>query len=333
MIVLCCSGRTRYDFAMTIYIQTPLVESDAFSTYGQRVWLKLEALQPSGSFKLRGVGHACETHAARGASRLVSSSGGNAGLAVAYAGRRLGLPVLVVVPESTLEWPKTLLRRQGAQVIVHGRSWMEANEHLMSLRQPADAYIHPFDDQLLWDGHASMIHEAASQGPRPEAIVLSVGGGGLMCGVLQGMHDVGWTNVPLVAVETSGADSLHAAIQADRVVTLDAIASIATSLGARRVSEQTFAWTKRHEVISTTVSDSEALQACFDFEREHRLVVEPACGAALAAMLSRSIPVLRGAANVLVIVCGGACTTYSDLERLASEVVPSSCKPSVANTG
>ena len=318
---------------MAIHIQTPLIESDAFSTADQHVWLKLEALQPSGSFKLRGVGHACETHAARGASRLLSSSGGNAGLAVAYAGRRLGLPVLVVVPESTFEWPKTLLRRQGAQVVVHGKSWMEANDHLMSLRQPTDAFIHPFDDPLLWDGHASMVHEAAAQGPRPDAVVLSVGGGGLMCGVLQGMHAVGWTDVPLVAVETMGADSLHAAVQADCLVTLDAISSIATSLGARRVSEQAFAWTRRHDVISATVSDAAALQACFELEREHRLVVEPACGAAVAALLSRSIPVLQGAANVLVIVCGGVCTTYTDLERLAARFASDAGTPSAANAG
>lgn len=323
----------RYDVGMTIHVQTPLIESDAFSSSGQRVWLKLESLQPSGSFKLRGVGHACETHAARGASRLLSSSGGNAGLAVAYAGRRLGLPVLVVVPESTLEWPKTLLRRQGAEVLVHGKSWMEANDYLMSLRQPTDAFIHPFDDPLLWDGHASMVHEAAAQGPRPDAIVLSVGGGGLMCGVLQGMHAVGWADVPLVAVETVGADSLHAAIQVDHLVTLDAITSIATSLGARRVSEQAFAWTKRHEVVSTTVTDVAALQACFELEREHRLVVEPACGAAVAALLSRSVPVLRSAAKVLVIVCGGVCTTYSDLQRLASRFAPDAGMPSTANAG
>ena len=150
---------------MAIHITTPTVESDAFSTPDQRVWLKLEALQPCGSFKLRGIGHACEVHAARGATRLLSSSGGNAGIAVAYAGRRLGLPVVVVVPETTREWPRTLIRRQGAEVIVHGKSWMEANDHLMSLRQPTDAFIHPFDDPLLWDGHASMITEAATRQP------------------------------------------------------------------------------------------------------------------------------------------------------------------------
>lgn len=302
---------------MPIHIQTPLIESDAFSTPDQRIWLKLEALQPSGSFKLRGVGHACEVHAERGAHRLLSSSGGNAGLAVAYAGRQLGLPVVVVVPETTREWPKMLIRRQGADVIVHGTSWMEANEYLMAMKQPTDAFIHPFDDPLLWEGHATMIVEAASQGPKPDVVVLSVGGGGLMSGVLHGMHSIGWHDVPLVAVETAGADSLNAAVTAGELVTLEAIVSIATSLGARRVSKRAFEWTKQHEVIVTTVTDDDAVQACLEIADEHRLIVEPACGAAVAATMQRNIDVLRTAANVLIIVCGGASTRYSDLQALA----------------
>jgi L-serine/L-threonine ammonia-lyase len=302
---------------MPIHLHTPLVESDVFSAAGQRVWLKLEALQPSGSFKLRGVGYACEVHAARGARRLLSSSGGNAGLAVAYAGRRLGLPVLVVVPESTREWPKSLIRRQGAEVVVHGKSWMEANEHLMTLQQPTDAFIHPFDDPLLWEGHASMIAEAAVQGPKPDAVVLSVGGGGLMCGVLQGMHAVGWHDVPLVAVETVGAHSLSAAVAAGQLVTLEAITSIATSLGARRVCERAFEWTRQHEVIATTVTDDEAVRSCLDIADEHRIVVEPACGAAVAATVQRRVAALQAASNVLVILCGGVGTKYGDLQALA----------------
>ncbi len=301
---------------MPIHIATPTIEASSGSATGQRLWLKLEALQPSGSFKLRGVGHPCEAHAAQGARRLISSSGGNAGLAVAYAGRRLGLPVLVAVPETTKEWPKTLLRREGAEVVVHGKSWMEANEHLMSLRRPGDAFVHPFDDPLLWAGHASMVHEAAAQAPRPDAVVLSVGGGGLMSGVLQGMHAVGWRDVPLVAVETLGAAAVHAAIGAGQPVTLGAVTSVATSLAARRVCDNAFEWTKRHPVDSVTVTDEAAVDACLSFALEQRLIVEPACGAAIAAARQRAAPVLRSAADVLVIVCGGACTTYEDLAAL-----------------
>ena len=303
---------------MPLHLHTPVVESEAFGSAGQRVWLKLEALQPSGSFKLRGIGHACEVHAARGAKRLLSSSGGNAGLAVAYAGRRLDLPVRVVVPESTRERARNLIRREGAEVVVFGKSWMEANEHLLELRQPGDAFVHPFDDPLLWDGHATMIDEAAAQMPRPDAVVLSVGGGGLMCGVLQGMHARGWADVPLVAVETHGADSLWAAVAEGQPVTLEAITSVATSLGARRVCDRALEWTRQHEVISTRVSDAEAVSACLDVADAHRLIVEPACGAAVAAVVKREVHVLARASNVLVILCGGVTTTHADLERLAA---------------
>lgn len=106
---------------MTLHIHTPLIESRALSlAAGRNIWLKLDALQPCGSFKLRGVGHACEVHQARGARQFISSSGGNAGLAVAYAGRKLGVPVTVVVPETTTERAKELLRLENANVVVHG---------------------------------------------------------------------------------------------------------------------------------------------------------------------------------------------------------------------
>ncbi len=298
---------------MSLHVITPLLESDAYSRPGQRVWLKMEALQPTGSFKLRGVGHACEVLAARGARRLLSSSGGNAGLAVAYAGRRLGLPVTVVVPETTLDRPKALIGRQGAEVVVSGRSWTEANEHLSSLRQPTDAVVHPFDDPLLWDGHASMIDEVAAQGPKPDAVVLAVGGGGLMCGVLQGLAAHGWHDVPVVAVETEGAASLAAAVAAGRPVPLAAITSIATSLGARQVSDRAYAWTREHPVHSVVVTDAEAVRACLDFADDHRVIVEPACGAALAVAVQRPLPVLREAEDLLVVVCGGVGATHAQL--------------------
>ncbi len=115
---------------MALHIETPLIESRALSrASGATVWLKLDALQPSGSFKTRGIGFACETYCQRGARRFVSSSGGNAGLAVAYAGRRLSVPVTVVVPETTSPRAKELLAQENAEVIVYGASWQEANDH------------------------------------------------------------------------------------------------------------------------------------------------------------------------------------------------------------
>ncbi|MFJ4384764.1 pyridoxal-phosphate dependent enzyme [Pseudomonas sp. NPDC089408] len=304
---------------MTLHIPTPLIESRPLSlAAGRNIWLKLDALQPCGSFKLRGVGHACEAHVARGAKHFVSSSGGNAGLAVAYAGRKLGVPVTVVVPETTTERAKELLRQEDAKVLVHGSSWQEANELALTLVGAGDAFIHPFDDPLLWAGHASLVDEVAAAGFKPDAVVLSVGGGGLLSGVVEGLQRNGWGDVPVLAVETTGAASLYAAMQAGHTVELPRIASIASSLGAKRVAEQALACTQQHPVHSHLVSDRAALEACERFLLDHRVLVEPACGAALA--LAYDADTLGRYQNVLVVVCGGATATLEQIQAWLKQV-------------
>jgi L-serine/L-threonine ammonia-lyase len=291
---------------------------------GQSVWLKMEALQPSGSFKLRGIGHACEQHVLRGARRFVSSSGGNAGIAAAHAGRRLGLPVTVVVPETASSRARELLAREGAEVIVHGASFQEANALAQSMLGEHDAFIHPFDDPLLWDGHATMIDEVAHAGFKPaqfkpDVVVLSVGGGGLLCGVVEGLHRNRWGTVPVVAVETLGADSYARSLQAGERIELPGISSIATSLGARKVSAQAFELAHRHPIESVVVSDREAVEACLRFMDDHRVVVEPACGAALA-LAYRAGEALTRFDRVLVIVCGGVTATVEQLQSWGREL-------------
>lgn len=303
---------------MPLHLETPLLPSSALSPIaGRPVWLKLEALQPSGSFKLRGIGHACEVHARRGARRFVSSSGGNAGLAVAYAGRQLGIPVTVVVPESTSARARELLRLEEAELIVHGESWQEAHAHAQSLLGSDDAFLHPFDDPLLWQGHASLIDEVARAGFKPEAVLLSVGGGGLLCGVAEGLQRQGWGEVPILAVETEGAASYRAALEAGQPVTIDAIRSVATSLGAKRVCDQAVEWARQRPVRSLTVSDAGALTACERFLADHRLLVEPACGASLAPVYEGSAA-LAPYGNLLVVVCGGATASLEQLRQWAA---------------
>jgi L-serine/L-threonine ammonia-lyase len=299
---------------MALHIQTPLVLSNTLSKLtGKNVWLKLDALQPSGSFKTRGVGFACEHYASKGAKRFVSSSGGNAGLAVAYAARMLELPAVVVVPQTTSEHAKKLLALEGAEVIVHGASWQEANELAQSMLNGADAFIHPFDNPLLWQGHATMIDEVAAAGVKPDAVLLSVGGGGLMCGVIEGLRNNGLTDVPVIAVETEGAASLNLAIRSGQLKALEAITSIATTLGAKQVCKQAFELTRTHEVKSVVVSDESAVKACRLFLNDHRLLVEPACGAALVPIYEQ-LEALQPYSNVLVVVCGGASTTAEQLQ-------------------
>lgn len=298
-----------------LHIETPYIESRALTIHsGRSIWLKMEALQPPGSFKIRGVGLKCQEAVKHGATRFISSSGGNAGIAVAYAGRKLSIPVVVVVPETTTDRAKALVRQEGAEVLVHGASWQEANTLALSMVTSGDAFIHPFDDELLWRGHASMVDEMARSGEAPDAIVLSVGGGGLLCGVVEGLHRNHWGAVPVIAVETIGADSFSQAVKAGHPVELPAIQSIASSLGARKIANQAFESTKQHFIRSVVVSDRQAVKACESFIIDHRVVVEPACGAALAAIYE-NVEEIRDFKKVAVIVCGGVTATIEQLEK------------------
>ncbi|EXI83315.1 MAG: Phenylserine dehydratase [Candidatus Accumulibacter appositus] len=300
---------------MPLHIETPLLESRPLSHAAEcSVWLKLEALQVPGSFKIRGIGAACEEYSRRGARRFVSSSGGNAGLAVAYAGRRLSTPVTVVVPETTSARARELLHQEEAEIVVHGASWHEANLLALSMIEEADAFLHPFDDPLLWYGHATMIDELARSAMTPDAVVLSVGGGGLLCGVIEGLRRNGLGQVPVIAVETAGAASFNRSLLAGHPVELDTISSIATSLGAKRVCERAFQWSAAHSIRSVVVSDCSALSACERFLADHRLLVEPACGASLSLAYDESAA-LAGFSRVLFIVCGGATATIDQIRE------------------
>jgi len=305
---------------MPLHIETPLIQSRQLSQLsGRAIWLKMEALQPPGSFKIRGMGHACTEYVKRGARRFVSSSGGNAGLAVAYAGRAMGIPVTVVVPQTTSKRAQELLQLEDAEVIVHGASWQEANELALSLVGASDAFLHPFDDPLLWQGHATVIDEVARAGLKPDAVVLSVGGGGLLSGVAEGLHRNGWGQIPIIAVETEGAASFQAAANAGHAVQLDQINSVATSLGAKRVCEQAVKWSQEHTIHSVLVSDKSAVTACERFLADHRVLVEPACGASLALAYEKA-PVLDAFDTVLVVVCGGATATMDQLRAWSAQL-------------
>lgn len=299
---------------MQISIKTPLIESVVLSQItGSEVWLKMEALQPSGSFKLRGIAHACQKHIAQGAQRFICSSGGNAGLAVAYTGRKLQVPVIVVVPKTTSERAKLLIAQQGADVIVHGDSWFEANDLALSMLQEHDQFIHPFDDALLWEGISVMIDEVIEEGIKPDAVVLSVGGGSLLSGVALGLARHQLKDVPIYAVETDGTASLHASMLAKAHVALDKTTGIATTLAANKVCSNAFQVSQHANVKSVVVSDQDTVNACLNFLDDHRILVEPACGASLSIAYDQKVQ-FKPTDKVLVIVCGGSGTTLDVLQ-------------------
>lgn len=301
---------------MPLHIHTPLLQSRPLSLLtGKTVWLKLEAMQPVGSFKIRGIGAVCETYAQQGKRRFVSSSGGNAGIAAAYAGRQLNIPVTVVVPETTTARARSLIEQEGAEVIVHGASWMEANALAQSQLDEHSAFIHPFDNAETWAGHGSLIDEAVQADVDFDSVIVAVGGGGLLSGVVAGLERNGLGQLPVLAVETRGADSLAQSVAAGKRVELPAINSIATSLGAKQVCENAFAVTRNHDIRCATVTDLQALNACERFLHDHRVLVEPACGAALATLYNEERSALDDFKRPLVVVCGGATATLEQIHQ------------------
>ncbi|MCX2865712.1 pyridoxal-phosphate dependent enzyme [Paucibacter sp. PLA-PC-4] len=296
-------------------VVTPTIPCRYLSSPTQRVWLKHEYMQPTGSFKIRGVQRACAAEAANGARRLLIASGGNAGIAVAYCARALGVSCLVVVPESASMLVKVMLRNLGAEVVVRGRTLEDADAVMGGLRSTADGVIHPDHNPFILDGYASLIREAKMQMQMhdPDAVVVAVGGGGLMSGVLQGMHFVGWSQVPLIACETLGAHTLALAMAAGHSVGMPRLTSVVSALSARSVSEAAFAWTLRHNVVSEVVTELEAVRAARGFADHYNKVIDPSCGAVVAALGRRRPDELAKAQEVLVVICGGTVTSYRDL--------------------
>jgi L-serine/L-threonine ammonia-lyase len=300
---------------MPLHIHTPLIESLPLSeSTSKRIWLKMENAQPASSFKIRGIGLLCERGKRDGVGRFISSSGGNAGYAAAYAGRRLGIQTTVFVPETTPHDARRKIASQGAEVQVAGSVWDEADLEARALAEKVDGlYISPFDHPLIWEGHATIVDEIAREMNRPDAVILSVGGGGLLCGVIEGLRRNGWQDVAVLAVETEGTASLAASLACGRLVTLDRITGVATSLGAKTVARGAFERAQRHRVQSVVVTDREAVDACVRFADDHRCLVEPACGASLALAYSRPES-LAQAESVVIVVCGGMGVTLDKIQ-------------------
>jgi L-serine/L-threonine ammonia-lyase len=145
--------------------------------------------------------------------------------------------------------------------------------------------------------------------------VLSVGGGGLLSGVIEGLKRNRLQHIPVLAIETEGAASLARSVEAGHRIELEAITSVATTLGAKKVCENAFAVTRSHDVRCAVVSDLDALEACETFLGDHRVLVEPACGASLATVYAEERNLLGEFKAPLVIVCGGATATLEQIQK------------------
>jgi len=261
-----------------------------------------------------------------GAVHFYCSSGGNAGLAAATSAVALGSPATIVVPQTCSPLMIGKLKDLGADVVQTGANWGEADrylrEELLAKEKGRGVYVPPFDHPDIWAGAASIVDEIAKQmdGVQVDGIVCNVGGGGLLCGIMQGLEARKKTSLGkarVLAIETVGAESLYRSVEQGELVTLDKITSIATSLGAPRVAEECFEWTRRRgdALICSTVTDGEAVMGCVNLLNDARLLVEVACGATIAPVYTGGLREKLGKGlsdeqwkekNIVLIVCGGS---------------------------
>ncbi|KAH8842163.1 hypothetical protein MCOR27_008267 [Pyricularia oryzae] len=330
------------------WVETPCLYSPQVSrAAGCNIYLKLDNLQPSGSFKSRGIGNMMQRAIAltpRDDVHFYCPSGGNAGLACATSAASLGKPATIVVPIKTPAHMVEKLEALGAEVLRRGGSIAEADAYLKSqllINDPNGVYVSPFDHPDIWEGASSIVDEITTQmrlqpgGPKEaDGIVCNVGGGGLLIGIMDGLDRIYCgrpQNQPRVlAVETRGAESLDASIRAGELVTLPNITSICSSLGVARVAPRAYEWTKAAagQLVTTVVDDADAVMGSVKFLDDARLLVEVACGATISVVYNGQLRQKLGKGlsdaewaekNIVLVVCGGSHTTLEALLRYREE--------------
>jgi threonine dehydratase len=291
------------------------VEPGAFGE--AEVSLALELLQFTGSFKARGALNFLEAHREEGSlpdAGVTIASGGNAGVACAWAARMAGVRATVFLPENAPEVKVRRLRRLGAEVRLVGSEYAEAAAACEEFARWSGALAsHAYDHPLIAAGAGTLLEEIREQVPGLDTVVVSVGGGGLMAGVATAARPHG---VRTVAVEPEHCRALNAALEAGRPVDVPVRSVAADSLGARRVSADALAAAGDDSVRSVLVFDTAIVEARRLLWQERRLAVEHAAAAALAALLPQEAPGHgyrpEPGERVCVVLCG-ANTDPSDL--------------------
>lgn len=273
---------------------------------GQQIYLKLENLQMTGSFKERGalnrIALLTPEQAARG---VVAASAGNHAQGVAYHATKRGIKALIVMPLATPLVKVTATRGFGAEVVLHGANYDEAYVEAMRLCDAAGmTFIHPFDDAVVMAGQGTIGLEVLEQVPELEAIVVPIGGGGLIGGIACAVKE-SKPKVKVIGVQTSRLASMLAARAEGHPVTIDPSTTIADGIAVRRAGAVTFPMVEQYVDELVTVDEDEIASAILVLLEREKTLAEGAGAAGLAAVLQRKSSVLVPGSHTAVMVGGG----------------------------
>lgn len=284
--------------------RTPLEYSRTLSEHiGAQVYVKYELFQKIGAFKARGAFNKLlslsDEERARG---VVAVSGGNHAQAVAYASTILGVDAVVLMPESTPQNYVDATRGYGAVVDLQP-TIAEAFAEVERYCGEGRVFLHPFDDPVIMAGQGTVGLEIIEELPDATDVIVSIGGGGLAGGVSTAIKALS-PQTRIWGVETEGADAMSQALEAGHPVHLDAITSIAKTLGAPRVSETTLRLAIQNIEKVTVVSDEDAAKALVFIAERLKVITEPAASCTLTAAERLKGEFTRNS-KVVLILCGG----------------------------
>ncbi len=293
--------------------RTPLLTSRLL---GERtrfdVRLKAEMFQRGGSYKIRGpmnkFAYLTEEQKRRG---VICSSAGNHAQGVALAAAIYGIKAVVVMAENATRSKIDATRAYGADVVLHGTIWDEANEKAKQLvEERGYTYIHPFDDEQLIVGQGTLGLEIYEDWPDVEVAVVPIGGGGLISGVAAALKACN-PAIKVIGVESSGAPAMTRSVGEGHLITLDRVDCIIDGLRVKRVGEKTFEIVRRLVDDLVTLPDEQIFDALVWIMSHVKVVAEGAAAAPVAALLQGLIAAPRGAKVVCVLSGGNV-----DLEQL-----------------
>ncbi len=286
--------------------RTPMLRANALRDRGFTgdLVLKLESLQVSGSFKARGAINKLRSltpdQLARG---IITASGGNHGVAVAYAGYVAGVPTHVVLPRNVPPVKIDKLKRWGASVVLEGDVFDDAQRLALQIAdQNGATYIHPFADPLIIAGQGTIGLEIIDDAPDVDTVVISIGGGGLIAGIGVALKALK-PGIRVVGVEPTGAPTLKASIEAGELVTLDTITTKAGTLAPRRSAQINLDIIREVVDEIVLVSDDEMREAAHWLWFETGIGAELSGAASMAALLEHKFST-RADEKICVLVCG-----------------------------
>ncbi|MBI1858239.1 MAG: pyridoxal-phosphate dependent enzyme [Candidatus Melainabacteria bacterium] len=292
-------------------VWTPLIHTTTLSKLcNSNIYLKLENLQKTGSFKPRGaLNKILKLVKEKNVKGVIAASGGNHAQGVAYAASKLGLKSTLVMFHGVPDCKINACRAYGADVVIYGNEFQDAFEFSYKLLKDSDdEYVHPFNDIDIVAGQATVALELYKDFPDIDTVVCSIGGGGLIAGVASTIKQLK-KDVKVFGVETIGAESMYQSFKAGKIVGLPKVTSFAEGLSACRVGEITYNLSKKYVDDIFTISDEKTKEAILLLLERQKLLVEPSAACVVAAILEKKVPLGK---NTAVILSGG----NLDLNRL-----------------